>query len=87
MLLYISKLFSQPNERIKMPRGKSKKFFIYADPKRGHLKGKRLMGINHDYEGGVENLTIQDLVDFFNENEISLSYVKLPTNFITTVKV
>jgi hypothetical protein len=71
-----------------MPRaGKKDPFFIYADPKKGQFKGRRLMGLNHTYEGNQEELTISDLMKFLKENNIDPSSVKLPTSFTTTVKV
>ena len=68
-------------------RKKTEKFFIYAAKKSGRNKGKRLLGVNHLYEGGTDSLTLQDLVDFLKEKDIDLSTVKLPESFITVAKV
>jgi len=69
-----------------MARSKSSKFFLYAAKKSGYYKGKRLLGINHAYEGGVDSLTVKDLVDFLKDEKIELSNVALPGGFITTAK-
>jgi hypothetical protein len=71
-----------------MPRrSKSSKFFIYAPKKSGHLKGKMLLGVNGMYEGGTDSLTIQDLVDFLQEQGIPLSTVELPEYFMSVARV
>jgi hypothetical protein len=71
-----------------MPRTqKSSKFFLYTAKKSGHHKGKMLLGTNHEYEGGQENITLQDLIDFLKENKIEPTRVELPGHFITTAKV
>jgi len=65
-----------------MPRVlKSDKFFIYAAEKSGYWKGKRLLGINHSYDGEA-HFTIQDLVDFLKDKKIELSKVLLSDSFI-----
>lgn len=69
-----------------MPRKKSEKFFIYAAKKSGRYKGKRLLGVNGAYEGGTEDLTIQDLVDFLRGEKIELTKVALPSSFATVAK-
>jgi hypothetical protein len=70
-----------------MTTKKTEKFFIYAAKKSGNYKNKRLLGVNHSYEGGTENLTFQDLVDFLKEKNIDLSTVALQSSFITVAKV
>jgi hypothetical protein len=66
---------------------KTDKFFIYAAPKKGSGKGRRLLGVNYAYEGGAQNVTVQDLMEFLNENKIELSAVVLGSNFSTYAKV
>jgi hypothetical protein len=70
-----------------MSRKKAEKFFIYAAKKSGHYKGKRLLGVNHSYEGGADNLTLEDLVEFLKGKNIDLSSVALPSSFTTVAKV
>lgn len=70
-----------------MSRNKTDKFYLYAAKKSGYYKGKRLLGVNHSYEGGTENLTLQDLIEFLRERNIYLSAVVLPSSFITVAKV
>ena len=61
-----------------MPRASKKdKFYIYAPSRSGRAKGKRGFGINHRYEGGIEDLNLQDLLDFFREQKIDPSQVRL----------
>ena len=66
---------------------KTDKFFIYAAGRSGYYKGKRLMGVNHLYEGGTENLTLQDLIEFLREKNINPSTVVIPSSFMTVAKV
>lgn len=69
-----------------MPRAKkSDKFFLYADPKRGHFKGKRLLGVNHSCDMNSQ-VTLQDLISFLNEHGIPPQQVKMPGNFITVAE-
>lgn len=65
---------------------KKDKFFIYAPVRRGRHKGTRLLGVNLQYEGGVENLCVQDLIDFLKEKEINPSKVPLGP-FITRTRL
>lgn len=68
-----------------MPRSTKKDKFFYLNPaKKGWRKGKILMGINPNYEGDVDNLTVQDLVDFLKEKNIDPVKVSLPSIFMTT---
>jgi hypothetical protein len=70
-----------------MPRTpKSSKFFLYVPAKSGWRKGEKLLGVNHSYEGGTENLSLQDLIDFLKEKNINASDVKLNSGFMTTAK-
>lgn len=70
-------------ERWYMSRAKkSDKFFLYADPKRGHFKGKRLLGVNHAHDTNSP-VTLLDLISFLNEHGIPPQQVKIPGNFIT----
>lgn len=66
---------------------KKEKFFIYAAKKSGDYKGKRLLGVNHFYEGGTENITLRDLVEFLKEKNIELSTVVLPAAFTAVAKL
>ena len=70
-----------------MPRKKTEKFFLYAAGKSGRYKGKRLLGVNSQYKGRTDNLTLQDLADFLKENNIVFSTVALPSSFMTVVMV
>jgi len=70
-----------------MPRAlKSDKFFFYAAKKNGFSKGKMMLGVNDLYEGGVENISVQDLIDFLAKNKIDPSKVEISASFITYVK-
>jgi hypothetical protein len=70
-----------------MPRAlKTDKFFVYATAKKGHGRGKRLMGANHTHPEGGNNLTVQDLLDFLAIHRIPASDVQLPKGFITYAK-
>lgn len=66
---------------------KSDKFYVYAAKKSGFYKGKRLLGVNLSWEGDVNSLTLQDLIEFLNEKNIDLSTVVLPPAFTTFAKV
>jgi hypothetical protein len=67
-----------------MPRPKkTDKFFFYSPKKSGYSRGKMLVGVNHRYEGGTDNLNLQDLIDFLKENEIDPSNVKVHASFST----
>lgn len=68
-------------------RKKDNKFYIYAPGKSGYYKGKRLMGVNYAYAGGIENLTVQDLIDFLKEKDVNPANVILPSGFKTSTKV
>jgi len=46
-----------------------------------------LLGINHGYEGGSENISVTDLVDFLKKNNIDPSEVKLENNFMVRIVV
>jgi hypothetical protein len=70
-----------------MSRRKSEKFFVYAAKKSGIYKGKRLLGVNHSYEGGLDSSTLQDLIDFLKEKRIDPSTVEIPNGFITVAKI
>ena len=71
-----------------MPRTlKSSPFFLYAAKKSGYWKNKMLLGINHGYEGGSENISVTDLVDFLKKNNIDPSEVKLENNFMVRIVV
>jgi hypothetical protein len=67
-------------------RLKSSKFFLYAPFRSGWRKGERLLGVNYLYEGGTENLNLQDLIDFLKEENIDPSVVRLNSSFTTTAK-
>ena len=67
-----------------MPRAlRSDKFFFYAAKKSGFSKGKILLGVNHLYEGGINNISVQDLIDFLAKNKIDPSKVEIGNSFIT----
>lgn len=71
-----------------MPRAlKSDKFFMYNARKKGYWKNKILIGVNHLYEGGTNNLSLQDLIDFLKEKNIETSSVPLNSSFSVTVPV
>jgi hypothetical protein len=63
---------------------KNSQFFIYVPAKSGHLKGTRLLGVNHLYKGGTEDLSVADLLAFLKEKQIDPSDVRLPSSFSTT---
>jgi hypothetical protein len=65
-------------------RNKNAKFFLYAAKKSGCWKDKRLLGVNHSYEGEV---TLQDLVDFLAAKNIDPNTVILPRVFSVYAKV
>jgi hypothetical protein len=70
-----------------MPRArKTDKFFLYAAKKSGYWKDKRLLGINYLYTGSVDDLTLQDLLDFLTEKSVSPSAVRLSHTFSTFAK-
>lgn len=71
-----------------MPRATKKdKFFLYKAHKSGYWKNKMLFGVNHNYEGGDCNLSMQDLIDFMEENQIEPSRVPLNSGFTAHIKV
>lgn len=70
-----------------MSRRKTDKFFIHAARKSGKSKGKRLLGVNHSYGGGTENVTFQDLVEFLKEKNIDPSTIVLPSSLMMEAKV
>lgn len=71
-----------------MPRTiKQDMFFLYDAQKSGRSKNKMLLGINNDYEGGTDNISLQDLINFLQEKNIDSSMVQLPNGFTTYVKV
>lgn len=70
-----------------MPRAlKTDKFFFYTAKKSGHWKGKIMIGVNGLYEGGINNISIQDLIDFLAKNEINPSNVEINNSFIVYAK-
>lgn len=66
---------------------KGDKFFVYAAKHSGFNKGRRLLGINPNYNGDVKDVTIKDLVDFLDKNNLDLNKVMLPSNFLTTASI
>ncbi len=68
-----------------MARNKDKKFVIYAAKRYGRHKGERFMLINDFYEGGTENITVEDLINFLKEHDIDPKRVPL-RNFMAYVK-
>ena len=69
-----------------MPRAaRTDKFYMHAPPKKGREKGKSLIGINHNYVGGVDAITLQDLLDFLKEHDIDPVRVNLPSHYTTLV--
>ena len=70
-----------------MPRATKKdKFFIYTAEKSGNFKNKMLLGVNHFYEGDVENINLQDLLDFIKEKNIDPSRVHISSSFSSYAK-
>jgi len=71
-----------------MPRTlKSSPFYLYAPKKSGYWKNKMLLGVNHGYEGGFENISVTDLVDFLKKNNINPSEVKIGSHFSVQIEV
>jgi hypothetical protein len=68
-----------------MPRGlKTDKFYIYAAKKSGQRKDKMLLGVNGNDE---DNVTLQDLLDFLGEKNISPAKVVIHFGFTTYINV
>jgi hypothetical protein len=63
---------------------KNDKFFYYKPSTKGWRKGKGLIGLNLKYEGNIEDLNFQDLIDFLKEKNIDPKKVLLSSNFTTT---
>jgi hypothetical protein len=63
------------------------KFFVYAARHSGYNIGRRLLGVNPNYNGDIDNLSIEDLVQFLNKNNLDLNKVRLPSNFLTTASI
>lgn len=72
-----------------MPRSnKFTKFSLQAARKSGAYKNKMILCVNHCYEGDLDSISLQDLLDFLQERKINLSDVKISAPFfITTIKV
>lgn len=68
-----------------MPQ-KADRFYIFTSLQNGAHKGERLLGVKHSYEGDANNLTLEDLIDFIEKNNIKTSDVVLPCSFITFAK-
>lgn len=69
-----------------MPRANSTdKFYIYAPQRSGRAKGKRLIGVNHRHSGGVDNITLEDLLNFLHKHEIEPSRVSIPSHYSALV--
>ena len=61
-----------------MPRAKkTDKFFHKLPQKSGEWKNKILIGVNRNYDDSDE-LTLDDLIIYLKENNISLNSVKVP---------
>jgi len=65
-----------------------KKFLIHGNflDARGFLKGKRMLEVNPKYTGGVDSITLDDLLNFLKEKKINPSQVIILKGLMTYVK-
>lgn len=67
-----------------MPRAlNNERFFIYAPNRNGRNKGTQLLGVNNAYKGPIHRPSVQDLLDFLNQQNIKPSEVDLTPSFMT----
>ena len=71
-----------------MPRATKREMFSILNAKKsGYWKNKMLLSVNGTYEGGTDNLSLQDLLNFLKEKGVDPAKVALHSNFITYIKV
>lgn len=71
-----------------MPLAKRTDKFKILNPQRsGPWKNRAFLAVNCLYNGGTENISIQDLIDYLKEKDIDPSSVKVDKSFRTYVQL
>jgi hypothetical protein len=61
-------------------------FYILSEGTSGHWKGWQMISVNREYEGDLEQLTLQDLLTFLEVHDVSPANVKITNVFRAFIK-